>query len=77
MNELRGDVVAREYGWYQFNLKRWDAELYKAHGLDLLRDLKVKLSWESSDKWTAKDLLPQLEDSASGFVDWVDQLGGI
>lgn len=77
MNELRGDVVAREYGWYQFNLNLWAAELYKAHGLDLLRNLKVNLSWESSDKWTAEDLLPQLEDSASGFVDWVDQLGGI
>lgn len=76
MNELPGGAVARDYGWYQIRLNLWAAQLYSEHGLDLLREIKQELPWESAESWKPAALLPLLDDIAAGFQETVNELGG-
>jgi hypothetical protein len=65
---------ARTYAWYQNLLNLQAAALYDEHGLDFLRRIRDGLDWQNAADWTTDQLVPILDDIASGFQSWASAL---
>lgn len=74
MHDLPPKEFVRTYGWYQNLLNLQVANIYDKYGLDFLRAVRERLSWESSGEWTNESLLRSLEEIAPGFEAWADEL---
>jgi hypothetical protein len=60
MGSLTGRELARTYEWYQLLLNLRAAELFTAHGTQLLMDLR-RLPWDNSRNWTTEIVLAALD----------------
>lgn len=74
MRELPPEEYARTYAWYQNLLNLQVADVYEEHGLDFLRAVRGRMSWEHSEAWTNESLLRSLEGIAPGFEAWASDL---
>ncbi len=74
LRDLAPEEFGRTYAWYQNLLNLRAAEMYEAHGLSLLRELRRELPWATANEWTTESLLTGLERVAPGMQMWADSL---
>ncbi|MGH7572404.1 MAG: hypothetical protein ACREMK_11255 [Gemmatimonadota bacterium] len=74
MRDLPVGERGQTYAWYQVLLNLRAAALYEEHGLDFLRQVKDQLKWDEVGEWTPESVLSALEEFASGFETWAQDL---
>jgi len=66
------EIPPPNYHWYQVTFIKRVIDVYNKSGLNFIREVKEKISW---DKWRiTEELLLELEEITPGFIKWAAQL---
>ncbi|HEY6625868.1 MAG TPA: hypothetical protein VIZ21_02840 [Ignavibacteriaceae bacterium] len=66
------EIPPPNYHWYQITFIKRVIDVYNKSGLNFIREVKEKISW---DMWrTTEELLLELEEITPGFIKWAAQL---
>jgi hypothetical protein len=66
------EIPPPNYHWYQVTFIKRVIDVYNKNGLNFIREVKEKISWDKER--TTEELLLELEIIAPGFIDWASLL---
>ena len=66
------ELPPANYHWYQITFIKKVIDVYSKHGLNFIREVKEKISWDK--ELTTEELLLSLEEIFPGFLEWENQL---
>ena len=66
------EIPPQNYHWYQTTFIKKVIDVYNERGLNFIREVKEKISWDKER--TTDEMLLELEEIAPGFLKWAAQL---